>query len=306
MSIETNSSQVVFHQGCFAMGTRLNVVITEKDKDYAYYVFKAIIDEVRRLDAKLNRFSTSSEIFKINYSANQQPVKVDLELYEILSLCRDYYHRTDGLFDITINPQWEHFVKPAPKIFDKPNCFNIVLDETKKEITFLDSETQIDLGGFGKGYALDRIRIILKESKVENAIVSFGESSILALGHHPYGDCWKLGIEHAYKPSKPVYVFDLSNEGFSTSGFQRMATGHQNAIFHVISPITGLPVRRMSTITVKSKDCVEAEILSTALYACEAKEPRFLENFTDCEIIEIEYKEKEVAQVIKHGQYVLN
>lgn len=294
--------QNIFHEDCFVMNTRLNVVLMGDRYDHAQSVFNNIAFETERLENKMSRFSKESEIYRINRLAAHHPVNIDMEMTEIISLCLHYYDRTNGAFDITINPYWEKYGDEFPSRTFKYNDINqlIHLDKSKRQIRFKDAETQIDLGGFGKGYALEKIRQILKNSGIKDALISFGESSVLAVGQHPFGNCWKLGVENTFRPGDYIYVFNVKNESISTTGFRRSSYSNTKSLFHVISPYTGDTIDKMSTVTVKSKNCLDAEILSTAVFASLKNNPDFLENFPDCEIIEVEYDGPKVKRVKDH------
>jgi hypothetical protein len=85
-------------------------------------------------------------------------------------------------------------------------------------VPFRNEVVQVDFGGFGKGYALERIRKLLLSHGILNAFISFGESSVLALGNHPHGTGWKAGVNHQMITGNSLFSFDLQNESLSTSG----------------------------------------------------------------------------------------
>lgn len=277
----------IYHNSCYAMGTRLNVVVTDTVA-FADEMFDEIVDTVRRIEAKLSRFDERSDVSMINRYAGQRPVEVDAEIGDILSMCKDYYRRTDGYFDITLPS-----CCCAGQLHSFLNC--VCLDAEKLTIAFRDPAIQIDLGGFGKGYALQAVESILKSRGIPNALVSFGESSILAMGKHPYGDCWKIGIENVTRPGQSAYVFELSDQSLSVSGFQRTPEGFPG--FHIISPDTQQPVERTATIAVQRSDPLEAEVLSTAVYAALDTNAEFLANFQDCQTLCVNYTNDELSEI---------
>jgi len=265
-------------------------------------VFDEMVREVNRLEAKLSRFSERSDVTRINRQAGRQPVRIDAEMESILSRCLEYTERTAGAFDITLPSR-----KPSAPFHSErrsSECSElsggVLLDAGCRTVVFSSPEIQIDLGGFGKGYAIQRIESILKDHGIQNALVSFGESSVLALGRHPYGDCWKIGIEDCRQPGRSVYAFELVDESISTSGFQRNADGAVH--FHVISPRTRRPVEAASSVTVRSSDALEAEILSTAVYASLDADTTFLNRFDDCQVVRMDYREKQSAEVYTYGK----
>jgi predicted dehydrogenase len=69
------------------------------------------------------------------------------------------------------------------------------LDPAARSVTLTGADIVLDAGGFGKGYALDRVRKLLADAGVANALVNFGDSSVAAVGSHPFGDCWQVSSE---------------------------------------------------------------------------------------------------------------
>ncbi len=103
-------------------------------------------------------------------------------------------------------------------LLDSSGMKQVILDRDKMTIRFRNEVVQVDFGGFGKGYALERIRKLLLSHGILNAFISFGESSVLALGNHPHGVGWKAGVNHQMITGNSLFSFDLQNESLSTSG----------------------------------------------------------------------------------------
>lgn len=135
-------------------------------------------DEMKRVIGSLervgNRFDESSEISSLNRLPAGERVRLSPDLYRILSLCLDYNVRTQGLFDITAcSPGYDASTRDAVHLFaDGSFCRD-------------NTDVILDLSGFLKGYALDCLRPVLKEHGVEDALVSMGNSSIMAMGDVP-------------------------------------------------------------------------------------------------------------------------
>ena len=124
-------------------------------------------------------------------------------------------------------------------------------------------------------FTVDKIRNILNNATINNALINFGNSSILALGHHPLGNCWKIDIQNIYSSQQSVYSLDISNALLTTSGRLPQKAPH------IISPITGCICNENATISVITNSAVDGEVLSTALFAAEKEEQQklILQNF---------------------------
>ena len=133
-------------------------------------------------------------------------------------------------------------------------CVHILLSVSYTHLT-------LDFGGFAKGYALKKIQEILLRGNIENAFVDFGNSSIMGIGHHPYGDCWKVSLQNPYT-QQTLDEFCLTDNTLSTSGNTEQYTGH------IINPLTGIYNEQKKVTSILSDNPLDAEILSTVWKMC--------------------------------------
>ena len=282
----------VYHSNFFAMGTRMDVVLPLIDNEQGDLIFNKIKNETKRLEKKLSRFNTESTIYNINQNAYKAAVEIDDELYRIIQQSITYNQLTNGYFDITARPLLECKIKgdtltEINRVKENLGFDNVIL--LPGSIFFKNNTIEFDLGGFGKGYALEKIFNILRESETESAFISFGESSVLAHGKHPFGDYWGVGIKNLFDNSN-IYAFSIQNKSLSTSGItpsnQKKYDGHA----HIINPKTGYGQTNTKTISVVSGSAIDGEVLSTALMVCEENEKQeLIHNFSVDEAIEISY-----------------
>lgn len=226
------SSSASLFQGLAAdiFGTDLKVQIAGLPEKKAYTVWSDITKELSTLDKTFNRSNPQSEVSLLNAS------KVDIEtsgtMKEALNLCESYLIKTKGLFDIS-----------------------------KGE------DRDIDFDGFVKGYALQKIALILKTGKVKDAFINFGGSAMMALGKHPYGDCWTFTLENP-ETEDEIKEFELRGECLSISGNTPDVSGH------IVNPLTHKVFEVGRLCAVISKDPLEAEILSMVLLIADEKQLR--------------------------------
>lgn len=235
------ASQLFHGSMSSVMGTQLDVLLVGGESDLLAAVWNEIEAEVVRLDKKLNQFDPESDVSRINREAGQFPVSVDTELWEILQDCKRYHASTAGYFDITIQ-----------------NFNQVLLSEADKSIFFFSESLHIDLGGYGKGYALSKISCIIEQYNIEKALVNFGNSSVLAVGTHPCGEYWPISLDNPYTKER-VADLKLCNRSLSTSG------NMPSHPLHIINPCTGQYVADRRMVSVVAKDPVVAEVLTTAL-----------------------------------------
>jgi thiamine biosynthesis lipoprotein len=226
----------VFHRTFLAMNTRLSLVIPGLDADRGESLSAGIERYVRGREAVMSRFD-GGLVANINSRANEAPVEVPEQLWEILAMCRHHWENTNGLFDIA-----------------RGRMASVAFDDRRQAVRFTAPDVFFDLGGIGKGIALKGVEMLLRRQGIESALVSFGESSILALGEHPEGGAWRVGLAANAKMD-----FALSNEALSASG---QTQGSE----HIIDPQHGGWASGPALLAVASACPIEAEVLSTALY----------------------------------------
>lgn len=247
------------HHGSMSsiMGTQLDVLMIGNDPTHLQSVWTAIETEVKRLDKMLNRFDPESEVSRINREAKYYPVAVNEVLWKILQDCLHYYKLTNGYFDITLQ-----------------DFGQVLLSETDNSVFFFSESLHIDLGGVGKGYALSKIQQLLNMNGIEQALVNFGNSSVLAVGAHPCGRYWPVGLDNPYTKQR-IADLQLCDCSLSISG--NMPSHPQ----HIVNPHTGLFMEERKLVSVIAQDPVVAEVLTTTFMIAEEEEIPMIANQFD-------------------------
>lgn len=249
------------------MGTRFDLLMLHPDAEDADLLWWRVMDRLEVLNGMLNRFDAQSEVARLNaLCPTNEWVEVSEELGRIIGLCGEYYHKTERLFDVTLRD------------------FALVeWNEESRSVRFAEEGVSLDFGGFAKGYALSEVKRLLEEEGVENAFVDFGRSSLLALGHHPYGDCWKVAFNNPYT-GELVREFALRDVSMSTSGNTADYSGH------IVNPATGEYENSQVASTVLAHNPLDAEVLSTVwLVATEEEREAIAGRFenVECELYEL-------------------
>jgi len=292
----------VFHRSCFAMNTRFSMVLVGIDSGKAEALADGVERDLRVYERLMSRFDEKSPVTDLNRLAGEDAVCPPRELWEILLLCRDYWKRTRGAFDITLwplNQLWREYSrggeKPADdaiqQVHQRAGFERLHLNGTDRTIRFEAEGMSIDLGGFGKGFALERVAGSLRAQGVQRALLSFGESSITVLGSHPQGPAWPVGIADMFEPSETVHTFHLRDSSLSTSGTAPYnCMGGERAFGQIIDPRSGRPIEGYRSMSVASPSGMEAEVLSTALLVIpEPERAAILAGFSGVSAVEIVY-----------------
>ena len=236
-----------------AMHTRVELLAVGLDEEQGRGLMAEAEREIRRLERLFNRFDSRSPLAVVNMTAIGQSVKVDDELFMALELCEVFRRATAGYFDVTAADDGVDAVSDGSGGY--------ALDGKEHSVRILREGARIDLGGFAKGYAAESVRRIFEQADVRQAVINFGNSSIVAMGHHPYGEWWPIGIEHRKVKSAVAREVKLKDGAMSVSG--RAESGD----YHIIDPMTGNRAVGEELIVVEGRSALVAEMLSTALYA---------------------------------------
>ena len=231
-----------------AMHTRIEILLTGMEQSSGRELMERIEAEVRCMERRFNCHDERSPLAAINLRAAEQAVGVDEDIFMALELCEVFRRATGGAFDIATDTAVADRVSYA-------------LDAANHTVHFLHKGIRLDMGGFAKGYALERIRQMVADAGVTTALMNFGNSSVAALGHHPYGEWWAIGVEHTTQRGQLAHEVHLQSSAMSVSG--RSTDGR----YHIINPATGGVVAGEELILVEGRSALITEVLSTALYA---------------------------------------
>jgi thiamine biosynthesis lipoprotein len=227
------------------MGTFVTVSVDEKDKKHIRAVYKII----NRVDDSLSSYKKNSSVFKLNRDKNSS---IDFYLYEALKLSKNYYDKTDGYFNIAVGSITKDLYRfgEEEKVASEDELKNsnisiesLVFDEKH---AFISSDIKIDLGGMGKGFAVDKAVEYLKTNDVKKAIVA-ASGDIRCLGN-----C-KIEINNPLA-DKPLaeFITSKSNIGITTSGnYNRYVKNKKNN--HLINPKLKHPQKEFISVTLISE-----------------------------------------------------
>lgn len=235
----------------YAMRTRFELVLVGDDETFLRAAGEEALREIAELERLLSRFRADSDIGRINSLAASQPVRIDARTFRLLQQALLLSHATEGAFDITLGT-WRRSGK-AKSVADA-----ILLDEATMTVRLVDESVQLDLGGIGKGYALQRAAQILKDAGVENAFLHGGTSSVFAFGHNADGENWKVVIAHPIS-GQALAIVSLDDCGLSVSESTTIE-GRR-----IIDPQTGETVQQNLLAAVVLPSPTDAEAWSTSL-----------------------------------------
>ncbi len=268
----------IHRQSTKLMGTFCEIQVCHSDAAVAQQAICRAFDEMQRVERLLSNHDPASELSALNSEAYRSPFRVSDELLDFVLKCRALYEATENAFDPTVGPlvrAWgffnSHPEKPsdsdiaaakAASGFDK-----VQVNEAAHTVSFAAAGMEIDSGGIGKGYAVDRAVQVLREVGIEAALVSSGGSTLYALGSHPGRPGWRIAIKNPADWQRPLALANLCGCSLSTSGVsERSVQAGSRRYSHIFDPRTGEPVERMCQVTVIAPRATESDALTKAAF----------------------------------------
>jgi len=257
-----------------AMAGPCEVLVDTDSPRRARAAVKAATQEARRIERKFSRYLTDSEVDRIN-RADGRPVTVDGETAHLLDYATSCYEMSDGMFDITsgaLRRAWKfdggNRVPAEAAVADLLRHVGWRRVTWANPVLTMPAGMEIDLGGIGKEYAVDRASALVAAEISDPFVVNFG-GDLYASGARRGPRPWGIGLDDPEKTGEAaVYRIDLSQGGLATSGDARRYVLLNGKRFgHILNPKTGWPIEDAPrSVTVVASTCVEAGTLSTLAY----------------------------------------
>jgi thiamine biosynthesis lipoprotein len=262
-----------------AMGGVYTVVVYGTDRSKLEAAVNAAFEEIARLDQLLSNYKPTSEWSEVNRMASARPVRVPDELYRLLAACQEYSRRSEGAFDITVGPLMKvwGFYRGSGRLPHRAEVRtalasvgwrNVVLNEADKTVRFARSGMELDPGGIGKGYAVDRVAGVLRESGIRSGFISAATSTVFGIGAPP-SDArgWEVRIVHPRNRQQTVERVYLKDESLSTSGnYEKFFTAGNRMYSHIMDPRTGFPAQGMLQVSVVAPKAIDSEAWTKPVY----------------------------------------
>jgi thiamine biosynthesis lipoprotein len=268
----------LYQEQGYVFGTLVEVSVYGEEEASAKQAVAVVMQEFQRLHDLLHAWKPSA-LSELNTAfAKSKAVVVTPELQAMLLEATQLSEQSGGLFNPAIGglvKLWgfhaDEFKAALPD--EKILAALVAAQPQMRDITFISTRSsttarsrnpalQLDLGGYAKGYALDRAAALLKQQGIHNALINIG-GNVLALGTHG-SRSWRVGIQHPRKPG-PLATLELHDgEAIGTSGdYQRYFELDGKRYCHLIDPRSGQPAPGVQAVTVLTHG-VRAGVLSDA------------------------------------------
>ena len=252
-----------------AMACPCEVLIDTHEESVARHVAISVSEEAWRIERKFSRYLTDNIVYAIN-TASGKKIEVDDETARMLDFGVSLYQLSDGSFDVTsgvLREVW-HFdgSDRVPNTTAVQKVLKLVGWQRVRwhaPLLQMPAGMEIDFGGIGKEYAVDRAAQLGSAAGRVPLLVNFG-GDIVATGPRTDGSAWKIAIE-SVGPKQPTPMVELKKGGVTTSGDVRRYLLKDGVRYsHILDPRTGWPVRDAPrSVTVLEANCTQAGVLST-------------------------------------------
>jgi thiamine biosynthesis lipoprotein len=257
------------------MATVFEIFIILHDEKYARQAAQQAFFRLDRLEGELSRFIPNSDISRINLAQTHEIIPLGMDAFNCIKIGADLYTQTNGAFDISIgnllacwlgrehslhHPSGQELTWAAAHT----GLRHLSIDEDTMAVQVLQSPVYLDLGGMGKGYAVDQMAQMLYEWGIENFLVHGGKSSVLVSGQYGSGHGWPLSLSRPWYPGDAFERFEVTNRTISGSGLSKGR--------HIINPLSTQPVSGNMAAWAFSSSAAYSDALSTAFMIMSEKE----------------------------------
>ena len=255
------------------MGTKFKILIDHEDASIRKRGAESAFNECQRLNQIFSDYLAESEISKLSDSSHKQKaVKISQELFEVLQFSLQLAQKTDGAFDPTLghlSRTWRvaRFRKKLPstdqlmRALDLTGYEHLILTRDKKA-RIEKKGVILDLGGVAKGFAADRMMVILRQLGITRCLIDAGGD--LSLGDPPTGrKGWVVKIGNSNNTNLPQ--LNLSNCSVATSGdLEQFVEFEGKRYSHILDSKTGLGMENQMQVTFIARSGMIADAYATS------------------------------------------
>ena len=269
----------------WAMGQPVHLQLYAASEGAGYEAAQAALVELRRVEGVLSRFDDASDLAELNRWAGRGPLAVGPDLVAVLRAALDFQRVTGGAFDSAVEPLMRAWGFHAPRSAPPTDA---ELAEARAAVRAAGIEiaggraalrgrtTQLDLGGIGVGYGLDRAAAVLRAAGIRRAFLDVS-GDCLAIGAPPGRAGWRVEIAAPGRAGGTIGATSLRDAALATSSNLVSVVRYGRAVRgHVMDPATGWPAAGCRQVTVTARTGIEADALSTAMLVGRRRYPGVL------------------------------
>lgn len=254
------------------MGTRFELVLAGGARGDLLAAGEAALEEIEEWHRRLSRFAPDSLVSHINRTAHDAPVRLDRETFALLTDAVRVWRDSDGAFDIAVAPLMAQHGFPASAAgrgHADATSASIALDADAWTIRFTRPGVSLDLGGIGKGHALDCAAAVLRRHGVARALLHGGTSSVVTIGAPEGAGGWRIAVGS----NGDAHVVTLCDAALAVSDPHSQRSSL--AAGHIVDPRTARMVPRAGRVAIVGPSAGLADAWATALVVLGSTPPAF-------------------------------
>lgn len=258
----------------WAMGQPVRVMVFAASEDQGLEAASLALAELRRIEARLSLFDTASDLVELNGRAGRSAMRVGPDLRRVVAVAEDFRRVSYGAFNVAVEPLMRAWGfrerrKAAPGTRELQEAeaavASAVVEREGDRVRLPSGHTQLDFGGIGVGYGLDRMAALLRQKNIRRAFIDVSGDCI-AIGAPPGQDGWTVDIVDPDHPGRWLTSTRIRDEALATSANTVSIVRYGSfTAGHVMDPADGWPARRLRQATVVAGTAIEADALSTAM-----------------------------------------
>jgi len=250
-----------------ALGAEVHMMVLHSSVAHAHEALDAAFGELETVEQLMSIYRPDSQLCRLNRTGvleNPHPYFV-----EVLCCGQDVSARSDGAFDVTVQPLWDAYAH-AQRVGRLPGDAELEtalakvdwrkLEVGSKHVRLAEKGMAVTLNGIAQGFAADRVLAVLREQGVRHALVNTGE--IGALGRKEDGSLWKVGIQHPRSADALAALAELDGTCLSTSGDYATPFSPDKSRNHIFDPQTGRSPEHFASVTVVAQSGMLADALT--------------------------------------------
>jgi thiamine biosynthesis lipoprotein len=262
---------MALHRFAFrAMAAENEVQVHAATRAQAQSAASAAIDEVLRIEAKYSRYRADSVVSRVNAAAGGEPVAIDAETSALLAFADAAHRNSGGLFDPTsgvLRRAWDFRVARVPSQAELAPLLSRIgwsrVERGVDTVRLAEPGMELDFGGFGKEYAVDRAVAMLMAHGAESAMVNLA-GDLAITGPQPDGTPWRVGVMHPRREQAVIATLPVASGALATSGdYERFIEVEGVRHCHILDPRTGHSARGFQSVTVVAPSCLVAGSATT-------------------------------------------
>jgi thiamine biosynthesis lipoprotein len=267
------AAEVFVERWSWAMGQPVHLQLFAASEAGGYEAAHAALAELRRVEAALSRFDSASDLSELNRHAGRGAMAAGPDLVAALLAAQRFGRLTGGAFDPAVEPLMRAWGFHAPRATEptpaelaevRAAVLAARIEVEGRRVALASAATQLDLGGIGVGYGLDRAGEVLRAAGIGRALLDVS-GDCLAIGAPPGESGWRVGVADPDRPGAVIAATRLRDAALATSSNLVSVVRYGRAVRgHVMDPASGWPATGCRQVTVVARTGIEADALSTA------------------------------------------